>query len=238
MVMSAMFALTLTLSMVAIYETNFPDTTPEEMTDGPVPVSRTPDNVVSETGSIGPMTSGSDDPGCEEDEGADDGCELPPADESGEDETGCDDPCGGCGCTYTIGYWKNHAGLGEGNQADEITPLIAVAGGAIWLGEEGGARSIGVDDAVEAKAYLDRLGDSYNGINRLYAQLLAAKLNILNGASDLAVDGTIAAADAFLAEHGSDDWASLCDGEQQRVNEWKRTLDFFNNGFIGPGFCV
>lgn len=238
-----MFALMLTLSMAAIYVTNFPGTSPEEVTDGPVPVNRTPDNTVPETGSVGPMTSGSDDPGCgEEDEGADGGSELPPVDESGEDSGGngtvCGDPCGGCGCTYTIGYWKNHAGLGNGNQADEIAPLIAAAGGAIWLGDESGCRSIGVDDAVEAKAYLDRLGDSYNGINRLYAQLLAAKLNILNGASSAAVDGTIVAVDAFLAQHGSEDWNLLCDGEKQMVNEWKRTLDFYNNGFIGPGYCV
>ena len=95
-----------------------------------------------------------------------------------------------------------------------------------------------MNDAVEAKNYLDRQGNSSNGINRLYAQLLAAKLNILNGACDNAVEGTIAAADSFLAEHGSSDWASLCDEERHDVNEWKGILDCYNNGIIGPGHCA
>ena len=238
MVMSAMFALTLTLSMAAIYETNFPDTSPEKVTDGPFPVHRTPDVVVSETGSVGPMTAGSNDPvSGEGDKEANAGCELPPADDGGEeDDTECDDPCGGCGCIHSDVYWKNHAGLGL--QEDKITPLIAAAGGAVWLGDENGAMSIWVDDAVEAGAFLDCIGGSYNGINRLYAQLLAAKLNVLNGACDCAVEDTISAADAFLAVHGSSDWIYLCDGDQQEVDEWKDTLDRYNNGLIGPGYCA
>jgi len=118
-----------------------------------------------------------------------------------------------------------------------VTPLIASAGGVIWLGDKDGTKSVQVSTAAEAKNILDRQGVSSNGINRLYAQLLAAKLNILNGAGDNAVDETIAATEAFLAEHGSADWDGLSSEDQQKVNEWKDVLDNYNNGLIGPGHC-
>ncbi len=139
--------------------------------------------------------------------------------------------CGGY--TLTIGYWKNHDGTGP--QDDEITPLINAAGGVIWLGTAEGEESVAVTNAAEAVNYLDRQGQSSNGINRLYAQLLAAKLNILNGACDNAIEDTISAADAFLATHSAEDWDGLSADEQQMVNEWKDMLDDYNNGVIGPG---
>lgn len=137
------------------------------------------------------------------------------------------------GYTLTIGYWKNHDGSGP--QADEITPLIIKAGGTIWLGTPNGEYSVAVKNAAEAVNYLDRQGKSSNGINRLYAQLLAAKLNILNGACDDAIEETIAAADAFLATHGADEWDDLTADEKQDVNGWKDMADDYNNGVIGPG---
>jgi hypothetical protein len=104
----------------------------------------------------------------------DDGCRDLPVDD-------CDDmPVDDCndvppechcgGCTYTIGYWKNHAGLGHGTQADMITPLIKRAGGIIWLGTPCVDDSVAITTAAEAKNYLDRQGESSNGINRLYAR--------------------------------------------------------------------
>jgi hypothetical protein len=143
-------------------------------------------------------------------------------------------PCECGGCTLTIGYWKNHDGSGP--QSDEITPLIQLAGGTIWLGDEGGAESIAVTTAAQASAILAQ-DEADNGINKLYAQMLAAKLNILNGACDDAVDETIAEADAFLATHGSDDWEGLTAEEQQQVLDWKDVFDDYNNGIIGPGHC-
>jgi len=144
--------------------------------------------------------------------------------------------CGGC--TLTIGYWKNHAGLGNGNQQDGITPLLQDAGGSIWLGTPNGEKSVAITSASQAVNYLDRQGDSSNGINRLYAQLLAAKLNIQNGACPNVVSSTIAAADAFLATHNADDWSSLTTAQQSQVDTWKTTLDDYNNGRIGPGHCA
>ncbi|TVT47512.1 hypothetical protein FNH05_19000 [Amycolatopsis rhizosphaerae] len=134
--------------------------------------------------------------------------------------------CSSKGCTYTIGYWATH------EQA--TTALLPIT-----LGTENGQKSITVDTWAEASYIFPPSfsGNASNGINRLYAQLLAAKLNIANGASDTAVAGTIAAADAFLATHNSADWGSLNVAERGMVNSWATTLDRYNNGIIGPGHC-
>jgi hypothetical protein len=139
-------------------------------------------------------------------------------------------PESGDACTRTIGYWKNHAGFGP--QADVVTPLLP-----LWLGTAGGTRSIHVTTAALAVSLLDHSGNSSNGINKLYAQLLAAKLNIANGASGSAVLQTITQADLFLAAHGAADWNALSSAQRQQVLAWMSTLDDYNNGRLGPGHC-
>jgi hypothetical protein len=158
-VMSVLIVMLLVFSAGVVYVTNFPGTNPEDGTDGPVVSITAPGYSTPETGSEGPTTTGSD--GCTPvDEGdQDDGCDVPPTDGNGDDECGTpddgcgdDDGCGeddGCDCppvdpcggyTLTIGFWKNHEGSGP--QDDEITPLIAAAGGSIWLGDEDGTKSV------------------------------------------------------------------------------------------------
>jgi hypothetical protein len=139
-------------------------------------------------------------------------------------------PPTGDACTRTIGYWKNHAGFGP--QSDVVTPLLPR-----WLGTSGGAKSVHVTTAALAVALLDKSGDASNGINKLYAQLLAAKLNIANGASGSAVLQTITQADGFLAAHAAADWSSLSSSQRQQVLAWAATLDDYNNGRIGPAHC-
>ncbi len=139
-------------------------------------------------------------------------------------------PPTGDACTRTIGYWKNHAGLGP--QADVVTPLLPQ-----WLGTSGGTRSVHVTTAAFAVALLDKSGDASNGINKLYAQLLAAKLNIASGASGSAVLQTITQADGFLATHAAADWGMLSSSQRQQVLAWAATLDDYNNGKIGPAHC-
>ena len=80
-------------------------------------------------------------------------------------------------------------------------------------------------------------GAPANGITKLYAQLLAAKLNGLRAASLTAVSATISAADAFLATHNYLDWISLTSVEQTSVLAWHSALDNYNNGITGPGHC-
>ena len=138
----------------------------------------------------------------------------------------------GDGCTLTIGFWKTHAGFGP--QDDVVTPLLPV-----WLGDAGGTKSLPVTDATIAVAVLKMktYGKNNNGITKLYAQLLGAKLSILTGAFDAAVAGIIADADAFLADHDWNDWRGLTRAEKEMVLGWKSTLDDYNNGLLGPGHC-
>ena len=129
-------------------------------------------------------------------------------------------PCIG---TLTIGYFKNHPSC--------IGPL------SICLGTKGGWKTFVVGcqqtgvDVLNQNCY----GSAANGITKLYAQLLAAKCNILRGAEGGAVAEVIGKADSFLAWYGYSDWSKLCAADQQTVLCWQSTLDDYNNGIIGPG---
>ncbi len=77
--------------------------------------------------------------------------------------------------------------------------------------------------------YILNQHDPSNGIDKLKAQLLAAKLNIANGADGSSIAGTIAAADSFLATHAEPAWSSLSSTDQQYVLSLKDALDTYNN---------
>jgi hypothetical protein len=136
------------------------------------------------------------------------------------------------GCTLTIGFWKNHAGFGP--QDDVLSQYLPIT-----LGDAGGTKSLDVTtaqiayDVLRMKTY----GRNSNGITKLYAQLLAAKLNFAAGASDSAVADYVTDADAFLADHDYMDWDGLSDDDQDMVMMWQGTFDDYNNGDIGPGHC-
>lgn len=136
------------------------------------------------------------------------------------------------GCTRTIGYWKNHPQEILNGKYLPIT-LGASIGGSLGA-------SLVVDTIDKAIDVLNQnvYGTPSNGITKLYAQLLAAKLNIASGASDSAVQSTIAAADAFLNKYSYANWSSLSKANQQKVLGWVITLDNYNNGIIGPGHCT
>jgi hypothetical protein len=136
------------------------------------------------------------------------------------------------GCTLTIGYWKNHAGFGP--QPDMVTALLP-----IWLGDVAGTESIHVTTAAIAVDILsqDVYGVPSNGITKLYAQLLGAKLNIANGASGSSVGNAINNADEFLADHDWTDWDGLSNNVQKMILRWHKKFDEYNNGLIGPGHC-
>ncbi len=136
------------------------------------------------------------------------------------------------GCTHTIGYWKTHAGFGP--QADVVSQYLPV-----YLGDMGGDKTLAVMTAQDAVDVLKMktYGKPSNGITKLYAQLLGAKLSIADGASDGDVAYAIAEADAFLADYDYEDWNSLSRTMKNQVFEWKDMFDAFNNGEIGPGHC-
>jgi hypothetical protein len=101
-------------------------------------------------------------------------------------------------CTYTIGYFKNHP--------EVIKELLATAGGSIVLGNSTTGLGYTVTTAAEAVEVLkfnipaSALPTDYaNQYSVLYAQLLAAKLNVLNGANCANATIAIMEADSFLA---------------------------------------
>ncbi len=136
------------------------------------------------------------------------------------------------GCTRTIGYWKNHAGFGP--QPDMVSQYLP-----IWLGEDDGDKSIPVTSAEIAVDILKMMtyGHPSNGITKLYAQLLAAKLNFAAGASDDAIEDIVEDADEFLSMYDWEDWGELSEEDQDMVMYWQGMLDDYNNGYIGPGHC-
>ncbi len=138
------------------------------------------------------------------------------------------------GCTRSKGYWKNHAGFGP--QDDMVTDLLP-----IWLGHDLGdsAKSMAVTDAQMAVDILHQhvYDHPSNGITKLYAQLLAAKLNIANGANGGDVEDYIMEADDFLTDYDWMDWDDLEKDQQKEVLEWKDIFDDYNKGEIGPGHC-
>ncbi|MFN8525576.1 MAG: hypothetical protein U0821_20965 [Chloroflexota bacterium] len=135
------------------------------------------------------------------------------------------------GCTLTIGYWKTHAGLGR--QADVVTGRLPVQ-----LGTVGGLKSFQVTTAAQAVSILEfhkfaTPDGASNGLNKLSAQLLAAKLNLYGKNANLSsVGSTIIAADAMLAQY--DTWTALTNQQKSQINQLASTLDNFNNGLF-PG---
>jgi hypothetical protein len=137
------------------------------------------------------------------------------------------------GCTWQLAWWKNHAGFGP--QPDSVSRYLP-----LWLGLPDSAGSIHVTTNQIAIAVLrnqGQYGRPFNGITRLYAQLLAAKLNIANGASDGDVAETIMMADTFLAMHDWHDWDGLGRQDKLVIFGWVNMLVDYNNGLIGPGRC-
>ncbi len=148
-------------------------------------------------------------------------CEVEKEEEPGDD------------CTHTPEFWRHNTGFGCEGEPDLVTQYLP-----IWLGNAGGTKSILVADAWTAYQILWMFwGSSDNGIIKLYAELLAAKLNFAAGADESAVAGEVIAADNFLANHDWNDWDSLTAAEQEMVNGWASILDDFNDGIIGPGPC-
>lgn len=136
------------------------------------------------------------------------------------------------GCTHGLGYWKNHAGLGP--QTDYVSMLLP-----IWLGTPGGKTSIEISNPEIAVDILKmhKYGHPSNGITKLYARLLVAKLNIASGANSEDIIDVIDEADEFLAEHDWNDWKNLSRDENKIIKEWTNHLSSYNGGEIGPGNC-
>jgi hypothetical protein len=114
------------------------------------------------------------------------------------------------GTTATRGYWKNHP---------EIWPVVTV--------EIGGAPRT-------AATLLEWLsGDGADKFTILASQLVAAMMNVANGADDECVSGTIALASEWvgraLPQRPVVGRSHLWSGQ---VREWAERLDAYNNGLL------
>jgi hypothetical protein len=117
-------------------------------------------------------------------------------------------------CTYTQGYWKNH---------EEQWPVSSLTLGTV---------------SYSMSELLDILGQSVegNGLVSLAHQLIAALLNIANGADPTAAQDAIDDANALI---GGLVVPPVGDGEldPSATSDLTQTLDDYNNGVIGPGHC-
>jgi hypothetical protein len=124
-------------------------------------------------------------------------------------------PCvGGSSCTYSQGYWRNHP------NAWPVTSLTL--GTATY-------------QAAELMAILDDPARG-NGLVIVVHQLIAAKLNIANGADPSAVQQAITDADNMI---GALVVPPIGNGylPPGQTGDLTETLTEYNEGTIGPGHC-
>jgi hypothetical protein len=127
-------------------------------------------------------------------------------------------------CTNTQGFWKTHgpAGCLTGNNSNEW-PVTSLMLGTVNYTD------------LELCAILNTPAGG-NGLISLAHQLIAAKLNVANGADQTAIAADIAAADAMIGNLvvppvGA---GSLAPSQTSSLTQ---SLDDWNNGVTGPGHC-
>jgi len=125
-------------------------------------------------------------------------------------------------CTYTQGYWKTHGPIPTGNNTN-MWPVTSLTLGTV------------VYTDLELQAIFDTPAQG-NGLISLAHQLIAAKLNIANGADGSAVAASIAAADALI---GSLVIPPVGAGSlpSSTTSSLTTTLTGYNEGLVGPGHC-
>jgi len=128
-----------------------------------------------------------------------------------------------CGsCTFSQGHWKTHGPIPTGNNSNEWPVNSLMLGTVVYT------------DLELLSIFNASVGG--NGLISLAHQLIAAKLNVANGADDSAIAATIAAADALIGALvvppvGGGSLAPATTGALTTL------LDDYNNGIIGPGHC-
>jgi hypothetical protein len=131
--------------------------------------------------------------------------------------------CGSTGgCTLTQGFWKTHGTAPTGNNTN-VWPVTALTLGGVEYTD------------AQLQAILDTPAKG-NGLIAMAHQLIAAKLNVANGADDSAVAASIAAADALIGSLvvppvGS---GSLASSDTSALTG---ALATYNEGGTGPGHC-
>jgi hypothetical protein len=126
------------------------------------------------------------------------------------------------GCTLTQGFWKNHGLNSPGNQENEW-PVNHLTLGTVNYTQ------------LQLQSILDEPVKG-NGLISLAHQLIAAKLNIANGADPTAISSTITAADNLI---GGKVVPPVGNGSltPAQVSALVTALTNFNEGTTGPGHC-
>lgn len=125
-------------------------------------------------------------------------------------------------CTYTQGYWKTHGPIPTGNNTN-VWPVTSLTLGTV------------VYTDLQLQAIFDTPAQG-NGLITLAHQLIAAKLNIANGADGSSVAAAIAAADTLI---GGLVVPPVGAGSlpPSTTSSLVTTLGSYNEGIIGPGHC-
>jgi hypothetical protein len=126
------------------------------------------------------------------------------------------------GCTYTQGYWKTHGPTPKGNNKNEWD-LATITLGTVNYTQ------------AQAQSIFNK-APAGNGLISLAHQLMAAKLNLANGAVDPSIAATITAADALI---GGLVVPPVGSGylSPASVSALVTALTNFNEGATGPGHC-
>jgi hypothetical protein len=136
-------------------------------------------------------------------------------------------PCGPPppeGCTYTQGYWKNHGPHPTGNNSN-VWPVPGL--------------NLGNPPTFYVQLQLQAIFETPvggNGLISLSHQLIAAKLNIANGANPAALGTAVTDADNLIGPLVVPPVGGgyLAPGDTSGLTG---VLDAFNSGLIGPGHC-
>jgi hypothetical protein len=140
-------------------------------------------------------------------------------------------PCGGgcgAGCTFTQGYWKTHGpdACRTGNNANEWPASVQANG--LTLGT--------VSYTADELCSVFNTPAGGNGLLTLAHQLIAAKINIANGADPSAIQSAIDSADALIGALVVPPVGSglLAPGVTATLTG---ELTDYNEGTTGPGHC-
>jgi hypothetical protein len=136
-----------------------------------------------------------------------------------------DVPCD-AGCTLTQGYWKTHSENGPAPYDD----------GWLAIGPDGQDTVFFLSGKTWYQVFwTPPAGNPYYNLAHQY---MAAKLNVLNGASaPPEVAAALASAEALFAAKTPAQVSGGSKALKKQFTELASTLDKYNNGLIGPGHC-
>ncbi len=139
-------------------------------------------------------------------------------------------------CTNTIGFWKTHCGSIYGCKSPDAWPPLPTCALSPGSGLPGVDLGLHCYTKTQLLMILNQPAQG-NGLISLAHQLIAAKLNILNGADGSSIASAIATADNMIGSLlippiGSDFL------DPTSTASLTQTFDDYNNGVTGPGHCA